>query len=155
MKIILASLLLLPVMSFSQKWNYNGVYTLPDAKDMKVRLKVWDTIREVFTFAADSFKYSYAVMRPNGRVAVSVDYDEYGTWKIYRDTTLAETDKHTGKQFTFARKYAILDDGRIYGYFEPAAAADSVYIPDNTTLVFIRNNKKFDYTRKPGRPLQR
>ena len=93
--------MLLPFISFAQKWNNEGVYAMPEINDKKVRLKPWDTIREAFTFTIDSFKYSYAVMRPNGHVAVSVDYEEYGAWKIYKDTTLSEPDKHSGKEFTF------------------------------------------------------
>jgi hypothetical protein len=147
--------MLLPCISFAQKWNNEGVYAMPEINDKKVRLKPWDTIREAFTFTFDSFKYSYAVMRPNGRVAVSVDYEEYGTWKIYKDTTLSEPDKQTGKEHPFERMYAILDDGRIYGYFEPVNAVDSNFSAgSNTPLSFIRNNKVFNYSRKIGRPLQ-
>jgi hypothetical protein len=152
MKTIVILLLLLPCITFAQKQNYGGVYKTPEP-DPKAHLKVWDTIRESYTFIADSFKYSYSVMRPNGRGAVSVEYDEYGTWKISRIDSEKRKDA-SGNEGLQYRIFVAADEGRMNGYFEtppyPGAQNDPGHGPRNA---FFYNNRKFIFAEPARKPL--
>ena len=155
MKALFIALLLVPCIVYAQKPNYDGVYKTP-VPDTKARLKFWDTIRESYTFIADSFRYSFSVMRPNGRGQdVSVEYDEYGIWKIIR----TDTEKHkdvAGNENLQYRIYITADDGRMTGYFEtppnPEVQDNMEHGPRNA---FYYNKREFFFAEPTRRSLNK